>query len=206
MSQYKVVFVRHGESEWTFENLFCGWVDISLTDRGKLQLLQWQYRYTDKRKLIPPFYPPTVMHYTVVGLRLPVDGRNVQQQDLPCEFKSSAVHHQRGAEHGARFVRHHNISWIYGNEYIATLLYLTALPSLHSAIFTAMHTTNSCTLTNCAFSRIEIHLRFTYKTSTCDEQRVCWRGVRLQAEGTIASNLLQLVTNGATGGPRLTAD
>ena len=36
MSQYRVVFVRHGESEWTFENLFCGWVDISLTDKGKL--------------------------------------------------------------------------------------------------------------------------------------------------------------------------
>jgi hypothetical protein len=186
MSQYKVVFVRHGESEWTFENLFCGWVDISLTDRGKLELLLWQYRSTDKPKLllwqyrstdkpklIPPFYPPTVMHYTVVGLRLPVDGRNVQQQDLPCECKNSAVHHQRGAEHGARFVRYHNISWIYGNEYIATLLYLTALPSVHSAIFTAMQTTSSCTLTNCAFSCIKIHLRFTYKTSTCDEQRVC---------------------------------
>jgi len=40
MSQYTVVLVRHGESEWTFENLFCGWVDISLTDKGKLELLQ----------------------------------------------------------------------------------------------------------------------------------------------------------------------
>jgi bisphosphoglycerate-dependent phosphoglycerate mutase len=39
MSKYRVVFVRHGESEWTFQNLFCGWVDIGLTDKGK-----WSYR------------------------------------------------------------------------------------------------------------------------------------------------------------------
>lgn len=35
MSKYRVVFVRHGESEWTFQNLFCGWVDIGLTDKGR---------------------------------------------------------------------------------------------------------------------------------------------------------------------------
>lgn len=40
MSQYRVVFVRHGESEWTFENLFCGWVDISLTDKGREEAKQ----------------------------------------------------------------------------------------------------------------------------------------------------------------------
>jgi len=25
-----VVFMRHGESEWNNENLFCGWVDVGL--------------------------------------------------------------------------------------------------------------------------------------------------------------------------------
>jgi 2,3-bisphosphoglycerate-dependent phosphoglycerate mutase len=27
---FEVVFLRHGESEWNNENLFCGWVDVDL--------------------------------------------------------------------------------------------------------------------------------------------------------------------------------
>lgn len=38
MSKYRVVFVRHGESEWTHKNLFCGWIDSGLTDKGKQKL------------------------------------------------------------------------------------------------------------------------------------------------------------------------
>ncbi|XP_063909776.1 phosphoglycerate mutase 2-like [Zophobas morio] len=35
MAPYKVVMVRHGESEWNQKNLFCGWVDAHLSDKGK---------------------------------------------------------------------------------------------------------------------------------------------------------------------------
>nr|CAD7267961.1 unnamed protein product [Timema shepardi] len=31
MFKYKIVFVRHGESEWNLKNLFCGWVDVDLS-------------------------------------------------------------------------------------------------------------------------------------------------------------------------------
>ncbi|RED31655.1 2,3-diphosphoglycerate-dependent phosphoglycerate mutase [Paenibacillus sp. VMFN-D1] len=31
---YKVVLVRHGESEWNRENRFTGWTDVDLTDKG----------------------------------------------------------------------------------------------------------------------------------------------------------------------------
>ena len=31
---YKIVLIRHGESEWNQRNLFCGWVDIDLSDNG----------------------------------------------------------------------------------------------------------------------------------------------------------------------------
>merc|ERR1711976_558824 len=30
----KIVFVRHGESEWNLKNLFCGWFDADLSDKG----------------------------------------------------------------------------------------------------------------------------------------------------------------------------
>ena len=31
---YKVVFVRHGESEWNKENRFTGWTDVPLSEKG----------------------------------------------------------------------------------------------------------------------------------------------------------------------------
>ncbi|XP_044259884.1 phosphoglycerate mutase 2-like [Tribolium madens] len=32
---YKIVMVRHGESEWNQKNLFCGWYDAKLSEKGK---------------------------------------------------------------------------------------------------------------------------------------------------------------------------
>ena len=31
---YKVVLLRHGESVWNKENLFTGWTDVDLSDKG----------------------------------------------------------------------------------------------------------------------------------------------------------------------------
>lgn len=35
MSTFRVVMVRHGESEWNKENKFCGWFDADLSEKGK---------------------------------------------------------------------------------------------------------------------------------------------------------------------------
>ncbi|XP_037955635.1 phosphoglycerate mutase 2-like [Teleopsis dalmanni] len=37
--KYKIVMVRHGESEWNQKNLFCGWFDANLSDKGKEEAL-----------------------------------------------------------------------------------------------------------------------------------------------------------------------
>jgi len=34
MSTYKIVMIRHGESEWNMENKFCGWYDANLSQKG----------------------------------------------------------------------------------------------------------------------------------------------------------------------------
>ena len=31
---YKVVLLRHGESVWNKENLFTGWTDVDLSEKG----------------------------------------------------------------------------------------------------------------------------------------------------------------------------
>lgn len=35
MAKYTIVMVRHGESEWNQKNLFCGWYDANLSQKGK---------------------------------------------------------------------------------------------------------------------------------------------------------------------------
>ncbi|XP_056646278.1 phosphoglycerate mutase 2-like [Diorhabda sublineata] len=35
MAPFKIVMVRHGESEWNEKNLFCGWFDANLSEKGK---------------------------------------------------------------------------------------------------------------------------------------------------------------------------
>lgn len=37
MSVGKLVLVRHGESEWNARNLFSGWVDVDLNDKGRAE-------------------------------------------------------------------------------------------------------------------------------------------------------------------------
>jgi len=34
---YKIVFMRHGESQWNLENRFTGWTDVDLTEVGRQQ-------------------------------------------------------------------------------------------------------------------------------------------------------------------------
>lgn len=36
MTTYKIVMVRHGESEWNQKNLFCGWFDADLSEKGRI--------------------------------------------------------------------------------------------------------------------------------------------------------------------------
>lgn len=35
MAVYKIVLIRHGESNWNQENRFCGWFDADLSETGE---------------------------------------------------------------------------------------------------------------------------------------------------------------------------
>ena len=37
---YTLVLVRHGESDWNAKNLFTGWVDVDLTDKGRAEAVR----------------------------------------------------------------------------------------------------------------------------------------------------------------------
>ncbi|RYZ82143.1 MAG: 2,3-diphosphoglycerate-dependent phosphoglycerate mutase, partial [Proteobacteria bacterium] len=37
---YKLVLIRHGESQWNQENRFTGWVDVDLSEKGRAEALK----------------------------------------------------------------------------------------------------------------------------------------------------------------------
>ncbi|MFW6722252.1 phosphoglyceromutase [Streptomyces sp. MAR4 CNY-716] len=37
---YKLILLRHGESDWNAKNLFTGWVDVNLTDKGEKEAVR----------------------------------------------------------------------------------------------------------------------------------------------------------------------
>lgn len=50
-TKYRVVFVRHGESEWNKENRFCGWTDVFLSPQGKSSFMKGSERHRRQGEL-----------------------------------------------------------------------------------------------------------------------------------------------------------
>lgn len=52
MSKYRIVMVRHGESEWNQLNLFCGWYDAGLSEKGTNSISSKQFASFKGKKVI----------------------------------------------------------------------------------------------------------------------------------------------------------
>lgn len=53
--KYKIVMVRHGESEWNLKNQFCGWFDAELSENGKwvkkkIAIMKFFFRHIGKKE------------------------------------------------------------------------------------------------------------------------------------------------------------
>ena len=46
----KLVLCRHGQSIWNLENLFTGWKDVDLTEKGKI----WSYSFCSNVLILQP--------------------------------------------------------------------------------------------------------------------------------------------------------
>jgi 2,3-bisphosphoglycerate-dependent phosphoglycerate mutase len=57
---YRLVLLRHGESTWNAENLFTGWVDVDLSDKGEKEALRGGELLAEHRLL------PDVVHTSVL--------------------------------------------------------------------------------------------------------------------------------------------
>ena len=66
---YTLILLRHGESEWNSRNLFTGWVDVDLNDKGRAEAINGGNLLKDKGIL------PTVVHTSV--LRRAINTANI---------------------------------------------------------------------------------------------------------------------------------
>jgi 2,3-bisphosphoglycerate-dependent phosphoglycerate mutase len=57
---YTLVLLRHGESEWNAKNLFCGWVDVDLSEKGYAEAARGGELLKEKGVL------PDVVHTSVL--------------------------------------------------------------------------------------------------------------------------------------------
>jgi len=56
---YTLVLVRHGESEWNAKNLFTGWVDVDLTEKGRAEAVR------SGQQLVEAGILPDIVHTSV---------------------------------------------------------------------------------------------------------------------------------------------
>ena len=59
-AEHTLVLLRHGESEWNAKNLFTGWVDVDLTEKGRAEAV------SGGRQLVEAGLHPDVLHTSVL--------------------------------------------------------------------------------------------------------------------------------------------
>jgi 2,3-bisphosphoglycerate-dependent phosphoglycerate mutase len=69
---YTLVLLRHGESEWNAKNLFTGWVDVALTEKGRTEAARGGELMADAGYL-PDVLHTSLMRRAIVTAQLALD-------------------------------------------------------------------------------------------------------------------------------------
>ncbi|MGI8523948.1 MAG: phosphoglyceromutase [Nocardioides sp.] len=69
---YTLVLLRHGESEWNAENLFTGWVDVDLTEKGRDEAVRGGRQLADAG-LLPDVVHTSVLRRAITTANLALD-------------------------------------------------------------------------------------------------------------------------------------
>ena len=69
---YTLILLRHGESEWNAENLFTGWVDVRLSDKGEREARQAGLLLKE-RELLPELLHTSLLRRAIDTSNLALD-------------------------------------------------------------------------------------------------------------------------------------
>ena len=69
---YTLVLLRHGESEWNAKNLFTGWVDVALTDKGREEAARGG-RLIAEADVLPDVLHTSVLRRAITTAHLALD-------------------------------------------------------------------------------------------------------------------------------------
>jgi 2,3-bisphosphoglycerate-dependent phosphoglycerate mutase len=72
MTSYTLVLLRHGESEWNQKNLFTGWVDVGLNDKGRGEAARGGALLRE-RDLLPDVLHTSVMRRAIETAQIALD-------------------------------------------------------------------------------------------------------------------------------------
>jgi 2,3-bisphosphoglycerate-dependent phosphoglycerate mutase len=70
---YRLLLLRHGESEWNAKNLFTGWVDVGLTEKGRAEALRGAELLVE-RELLPDIVHTSVLRRAIRTAEITLDG------------------------------------------------------------------------------------------------------------------------------------
>jgi 2,3-bisphosphoglycerate-dependent phosphoglycerate mutase len=72
MTNFELVLLRHGESEWNAKNLFTGWVDVRLSDKGEAEARRGGSMLAD-RGLLPDVVHTSLLRRAIHTSQLALD-------------------------------------------------------------------------------------------------------------------------------------
>ena len=72
MSNYELILLRHGESEWNAKNLFTGWVDVRLSAAGEAEAARGG-KMLAERNLLPDVVHTSLLRRAIHTSRLALD-------------------------------------------------------------------------------------------------------------------------------------
>jgi 2,3-bisphosphoglycerate-dependent phosphoglycerate mutase len=72
MSEHTLVLLRHGQSEWNQKNLFTGWVDVGLTELGRIEARRGG-ELVAERDLLPDVLHTSVMRRAIETAQIALD-------------------------------------------------------------------------------------------------------------------------------------
>ncbi|QPK94184.1 phosphoglyceromutase [Actinomyces sp. zg-332] len=69
---YKLILVRHGQSEWNAKNLFTGWVDVALSDKG-IEEAKNAGKLLKKENILPDILHTSMLRRAIMTANLALD-------------------------------------------------------------------------------------------------------------------------------------